>query len=170
VPVDALHTSATELLDAAEAALDLTAAGAPARVFVSEGPPSFDCTADQLTVHAAFLGEFPTFAGLAVFDEGFRGHTRPAVIGPTLIVTSLRCVAMPGPAGQPPSVTAIQASAQVLLEDAWALWNHITEARVLGDIGELCKAVFRDGGVPIVNQGGVGGWQFTYRLEMNGGL
>ena len=165
-----LHAAAVELLEAAEEALALTAAEAPARVFVSDGPPAFDCTVDQLTVHAAAVGEAATFAGGAWGDEGFRGQNRPAVITPVLVVTALRCVPVPGNSGQPPSVAAMEAAGLMLLEDAWALWNHITAKRVQGELGEVCKAMFRDGGVPINNQGGVGGWQFTYRFEMRGGL
>lgn len=166
--LDDLYDIETTLLTIAQEALALTDAGAPSRAFVSPGPPAFDCC-EQVTVHALTLGELPTFAGGAILDEGFRGHTRPAVIGPTLVLTALRCVPVPDAKGNPPAVEALEASGRATVQDAWAIWNTVTAARAAGEFGELCKAVFRDGGVPITGQGGCGGWQFSYRVEMNGG-
>jgi hypothetical protein len=168
VLVTDLYTLAAELLGVTEDALAFTPAGTPDRSYVSPGPPAFDCC-DQLTVHVAALGELPTFAGGAALDEGFRGHTRAAVLGPALVITALRCVPVPGENMKLPPVAELEASGRAMLEDAWAIWNQVTEARVQGLFGDICKAVFRDGGIPIEDQGGCGGWQFVYRVEMHGG-
>jgi hypothetical protein len=164
-----LYTLAASLLAAAEEALSFTVRGTPARAYVSPGPPAFDCVEDQLTVHSAAVGELPTFAGFTGIDEGFRGHTRAAVIGPALVITALRCFSPINARGGPPTVAALEEQGQATLEDAWAIWNHITTLRHAGTLGELCNAMFRDGGVPIVQQGGVGGWQFVYRFQLDGG-
>ncbi len=166
-----VYDIAVAFLDASIAALQLTAEGPPARAFVSPGDPALDCC-PQLTVHTQAIGDIGLFAGngaLAPADRIRRG----GAVFVTLVIQITRCVAVSTENGgklTPPSPSAQQASAQVIDEDGWALWLGISDALKHGDLHEICSGAERLGGVKLQPQGGCGGWVFTYRYPIEGGI
>ncbi len=168
----------SDVFDIAEAflaasvdALNLTAAGAPDRAFVAPGDPVLDCC-DQLTVHTQAIGDIGLFAGngaLAPADRIQRG----GAVFVTLVIQITRCVAVSTESGgklTPLSPAAQQASAEIIDEDGWALWLGLSDALKHGDLHEICSGAERLGGVKLQPQGGCGGWVFTYRYPIEGGI
>lgn len=157
-------------LAAAVDALLLTAAGVPERAYVSPGEPALDCC-PQLTVWSQTISE----VGL---DAGPGALARPKAInrGDRIVITEniqiTRCAPRPKQRGgevSPPSAADLQACAQTVDEDGWALWLGISEALRYGDLANLCSGAERLGAQKLLPQGGCVGWTFTYRYPIEGG-
>lgn len=156
---------AEELLAAAVAALNTTAAGAPARQAVVPPMPVIDC--EQVVVYVpGFVIESTTPGGLAAAHKtqmGLRMNMQ------TLAVQVVRCVPVPDARGNPPSAAALQTSASAILQDGWAMWNHFSVLiRTGGLFNGKCAALYVDSGVPVPAQGGFGGWTMTVRAQIDG--
>lgn len=171
-----LYELAQELLSACEEALDtlpaLGLAGAPTRSYVSPGEPAADECCEgggQLTVHIDRVIELTTEPqGLAIGRRAGR-HIRLNDVG--LIVTIFRCV--PGPEESlstfvPPAVEPIEASAQQLDADAWALWNHLFNMIGADTLLTRCKNVVMGGMRSLPPSGGCGGWVLAVQVALDG--
>ncbi len=155
---------AERLLAVCLEALLTTEGGQPERVFVSPVSPVLDCC-NQLTVHQPLIStEGTSPGGLA---QGKRNVPRVNLL--TFVVQATRCVPGPNKQGQAPSPEKQQAAAQLIMQDGWAIWNHLNRTRQAGSLfGSKCPAVFLDQPVPIQAQGGCAGWQFTVRPQVDG--
>jgi hypothetical protein len=168
-----LHGLAVELLDAAMFALDTlpamdaTLKGAPERRYVSPGTPALDCC-DQLTVHIASLEEAPTEPlGLGAGRRASLGRVNHAV----LTLTLTRCVPT-GTHGKttytPPTDLELNAAAEQIDADGWALWNHLYNRIRAGLLFSLCDGVFWLGARSLGPEGGCAGWVFGFRVVLDG--
>lgn len=161
--VASLWESAGELLLVMEDALAETVGGTPERSYVSPTEPAFDCC-PFLTVYVSALGEAPT----SEVGIGGRRSTTGSVILATYQVIAVRCAPEPGTGTGLPSLQSIESAAQAVMEDGWALWNRMRAAVRCGEMFSECSEVYLDGGVPIPEQGGCVGWQFTIRAAIPG--
>lgn len=163
--ITSLYDAAAALLAAAVAALDLTDARAPARFYVSDGPVALDC--EQVTVEVAGIGQADTAPQSPFLEPG----RRPLIASLGLValkITATRCVPVVSDSGRPPSVAAIQASAQKVLADGWSIWNYLHQQIRDGALFPGCQGVFIDPAQPIGTSGGVGGWTLTVRVPLDG--
>jgi len=157
-----------ELLDACIESLDTIPdfvpglSGAPARSYISPGLPALDCC-DQLTVHSPVVLDTPLQpGGLA---EGRKCPARKNSIG--LQVTITRCIPVIENDEWPQPVD-MEAAAEQLNADAWALWNHLYNLVCSGELFTLCGEVFWDGLRSMNPQGGCGGWVLNIRVTLDG--
>jgi hypothetical protein len=86
-------------------------------------------------------------------------------------VTIFRCV--PGPVQsklgfEPPSAVELEAAAEQINADGWALWNHLLNRIRAGLLFDLCREVFFEGGRELTPQGGCAGWVFGFRVALDG--
>jgi len=157
MPGPKLADLAGSLLTTAAASLTQ---GAPARMYVSQGEPPFDC--EQITVHVV--------------------RVRPKLLNPTdaskcmviwtaaLMVVLLRCALTPDEAGNIPSAVALQTQNMALAVDGWDLASGLSAAWGAGTWpGGLPGRNVTFGSVepftpPI--QGGLTGWRQTVEAEM----
>ena len=160
-----LYTFAVELLAASVEALDTIPVfdpgltGAPDRSFVSPGQPAFDCC-PQLTVHVAGVSEFP-----AGQTDTHKAGARQNLV--TFVVTSVRCLSESN-TELPPDPLDLQADAEQLDADGWALWNHLWNLMRSGDLFTLCGPVTWGGLRSLTPSGGCGGWTLTISAEVEG--
>jgi len=164
-PTD-LHGLAIELLEAAIDALDTiptydaTLQGTPERAFVAPGPVALDCC-DQLAVHVGPITE-------AHSAPEFPAASFARVQRVDLTITASRCVPVPGPNGNPPSVTEQEAAAEQINADKWALWNHIYNLIAHDLLFSRCCDVIWNPLVPLQPNGGCGGSRLTITVCFDG--
>lgn len=167
---DDLHALAVEFLDAIVEALDTIPVfnsaldGAPERAFVSPGTPVFDCC-DQIAIHPPVVSAGGTSpGGLA---EGKR-HVYGMINHVSLLASVTRCIPTIDEFGRAPSVASLQASAEQLNADGWALWNHLYNLQSSGLLLSLCDQVFFDGINATAPSGGCAGWTVSVRAYLDG--
>jgi hypothetical protein len=163
--VDSLYQAGADLLAACVAALNLTATGAPTRVYVADGPVALDC--EQVTVHFASIGQADTSPSSPALQPARRAVTASVGVA-GMIVTATRCVPVVSQEGRPPSASAIEASARVIAADGWAIWNHLHNEVRAGSLFAGCQGLYIDPALPITPSGGVGGWTLAVRLPLEG--
>lgn len=149
-------TSLADLADRTLAAAEdvLTAAGRPPfdRVFRSHGIPAWDlCTVDTLVVYVASLTPTPGTTGRSSCAVAWRADVHVQII---------RCAPTLDARGNPPAVDALDASAEGLLLDAWALAGSIDE--MVADAVGSCDGVTIGVGKALGPQGGVGAWDVPF--------
>lgn len=164
-PID-LHELSTQFLDACIDALDTiptydsSLGGAPARAFVAPGPPAFDCC-DQLTVHVASLTEGDSAPEFPKASIARINYVQLAAI-------SARCVPMLDQNGNPPPMSEMEASAEQINADKWALWNHIYNLIRDGRLFSLCCDVIWGPLSALQPQGGCGGSRLLITVCFDG--
>lgn len=167
-----LHALAVELLDACVESLDTIPlsnpglAGAPERRFVSPGLPVWDCC-DMLTVHVDGLSESATSpAGLATGRR--QVYSRINLV--SLVVTMSRCIHVVGGTQLDaiPEAADLQADAEQLNADGWALWNHLYNMIRAEELFSKCLEIFWDGMRAVAPSGGCAGWTTTFRVQLDG--
>lgn len=166
---DTLYDLQVELLGFCAASLAELPAGAPARQYVSIGPPALDC--EQLTVHAYQVGEGGTSPANAPLDRFRRGVTVPRIVLAFLVVTVVRdCY--PGPTGRelskPPEVALLDAAAKTITADGWQLWNAVPAALAAGELWGACHFTGWEPLLPIPASGNVAGWTFPMQVQIDG--
>jgi hypothetical protein len=159
-------TFATTLLGVAQAATATTIGGEITRSFISPGLPALDCC-PQLTVH------IPAFAVASTQPAGplSQGHKRTTglVWIATYVITAVRCVPMPDEKGNPPSIELMEAAAEQVDQDVWAILNAVYQADRGGLVfAGLCSEVIIDGASPLDPSGGCVGWTIRYRASIPG--
>jgi hypothetical protein len=85
-----------------------------------------------------------------------------------LVATATRCIPVVSDSGAIPSVTDMEAAAEQINADGWALWNHIYNMIRADLLFTLCGEVFWDGLRSINPQGGCGGHTLSLRVELQG--
>ncbi len=99
-----------------------------------------------------------TLEQTSVMGPGFTNR------GAIVIVTILRCV--PDIEGNaPPTPEETEASAEVILTDAQAMWNALLAAVKAGDLGG-CRSLAFDGWTAFTVQGGMGGGELRVRMQV----
>ena len=164
--IETLTLYAQSVLTVAEEALALTDAGLPERSYNSPAAPTFDCC-PALMVHVSGLDEAPT-SPLSPAEVTARRGDFGNIILASYIITAIRCAPVPDSSGNPPSVAEIEAATVEVQQDGWALWNRLRHAVADGEIFDDCLGVHVDSGVPIAEQGGCVGWQFSIRASIPG--
>jgi hypothetical protein len=62
----------------------------------------------------------------------------------------------------------MEAAAEQVNADAWALWNHIFNLIAAGQLFQLCGEVFWDGLNVLTPSGGCGGSVLSVRVRLDG--
>lgn len=134
--------------------------GAPVRSYVAPGQPALDCC-PQLTVDVRSVEEdVRSPSGPGSGQRARYGARKNQVL---LVATVVRCY----PTEVPPDVTEMEAAAEQVDADGWALWNNVWNQIRSGDLFTLC-----DDSAPILRQltpsGGCAGWTYSVRVELEG--
>lgn len=165
-----LHTLAVDLLAAMVESLDTipvyeaSLIGAPERQFVSPGTPVWDCC-DQIAIHPPLIQQGGTEpSGLAAGKR----HLFGTITHVTFLGTATRCIPTVDDLGRAPTLAALQASAEQLNADGWALWNHLYNLQSSGLLLSLCDQVFFDGISAVAPSGGCAGWTVQVRAYLDG--
>lgn len=168
---ESLYDVAHELLVKAAAILDTTPAGAPTIQFVSHAPPPYDCC-DTLAVHVGVV-EYRTLRRGALSGTGAPDPRVPVMPQVPLTITALRCqTAVPtgGIQIDLPTAAQINADAQVVARDGWALFNGIGNAYRDGTLfeGFPCRVADVDALMPVAPEGGCLGWLLMVSVDLDG--
>lgn len=163
--VHTLSDYAQAVLAVCEDSLATTDDGTPDRSYVTAAPPTWDCC-PFLSVYVARLAEETTSPVSPLPATAQRGEFGNIILA-TYVITAVRCAAAPQ-GTQLPSIAAMQAVADQVDQDGWALWNGLRHAVANGVIFDNCTGVHFDGGNPIVEQGGCVGWSFNIRASIPG--
>ncbi len=134
--------------------------GAPERSYVAPGQPALDCC-PQLTVDVRSVSEDPRSpSGPGSGQRARFGARKNQVL---LVATVVRCY----PTEVPPDQTEMEAVAEQVDADGWALWNHTWNLIRAGDLFTLC-----DDSRPELRQltpsGGCAGWTYSMLVELEG--
>jgi hypothetical protein len=156
-----LQASADALLDAPAGPID--------RAFVSPGPPAWDCC-PQLTVHAGGPAPADTEPLAPPLQPGHRIQDGVLLNLVTMTATVIRCTpTVPEGSTGFPDAADLDASAEELLGDVWAIWNHIATLKRAGSLwGPKTREVFFDPAVALNAAGGCAGWQMQVRVQLDG--
>lgn len=130
-----LYDTASDLLDSVVARMGTVPITLPVRQYVHAGLIAYDC--EQVVVTVPETGVTHSFPGQAASDNQICSPPRHTV----LEVHVVRCVPVPSDNGDPPTVTALDASAQEVLQDLWSLAYVIWEGYREGDWGSTCSTV-----------------------------
>lgn len=161
-----LYTLAQTFLSACVEALDTIPTfapglgGAPERNYVAPGLPALDCC-PQLTVDVRSVSEDSRSpSGPGSGQRARYGARKNQVL---LVATVVRCY----PTEVPPDTTEMEAAAEQVNADGWALWNHVWNQVRSGDLFTLC-----DDSRPELRQltpsGACAGWTYSMRVEQEG--
>ncbi len=170
-PTD-LFDAAMRILDVAVEALDnqdtidAGLLGAPARQYVADGLPAFDC--EQVTVHLPGLSEEITSPLSPNPATGSR-HVVGRINLVTFVTTVVRCVPV-SDTTTPPPAAAIENSARQIYSDWWGLWAmfywRARDNTLLG--GDRCE-IRRFQASHIVDPSGeFGGSLISLQLQIDG--
>lgn len=163
-----LFALANEYLEACHTGLQDTAAGPPARYFISPGPPAWDCC-PQLSVHVGGPMLADTFPLQPMLAPGHRVQTQGAVNLIALTATIIRCVPMVDDAGNLPQPAALDAASEIMCADLWAIWQFVKNGKRNGSLFQPNeREMFFDPAAAMNQQGGCGGWQITIRVQLDG--
>jgi hypothetical protein len=164
-----LLVAAEELLAAAVDSLDTIPGfdpsldGAPERRFVAFGPPVLDCC-DQLSVWVPQILDTPLNPG--GLSAGRKVAAKLTHV--YLTITISRCYPPSDAKGTPPSIAALEAAANQLYADGWALWNHLYCLWTSELLFTFCDEVFWDTLRPLGPQGGCAGWDLGIHMTLDG--
>lgn len=170
--VDDLHQIAVHFLTASVDALVYTDAGPPDRQYVSPGSPPIDC--EQVVTCVQTLSEYDLISGSGALSRAHavnRGGKPSALIQ----IQVVRCIPVPTDRNGKiilPTPAALQDAARMIDQDGWALWLGLSAAikHEDGVLHDACSGAERLGGEKLVPQGAFCGWQFSYRVPLDGGV
>lgn len=165
-----LFDLAAEWLEVCRAAVATTAGGAIERAFVSPGAPAWDCC-PQLTVHVGGPAEGDTAPLSPPLQPGHRTQQVGIVPLVPLTATVIRCVPISDAQGNPPIPSLLEASAQEIDEDIWAIWAHTRSAFHDGDLFASpsgSRELVFDPAFSDAPEGGCAGWQIPLRVAVGG--
>lgn len=168
-----LYDLALELLAAADASLADAPGGQIPEPFVSPGLPAFDFT-PMLTVHVGSPQTADTFPLQPPLQPGHRVEIGAEVPLISLTITCTRLVPIvevTGGAILLPNTLDMDAAAQLIDGDLWAIWNGLRARYKAGalfasDSGK--REFFFEGAVAFNPQGGHGGWEMPVRVHLGG--
>lgn len=159
-----------EWLAVCEAAVATAPGGAIARAYVSPGPPVLDC-APQLTVHPGGPAEADTFPLQPSLGPAHRDQVSGSVHMIALTAIVVRCVPTLENDGGLPTIASMEAAANEIHGDLWAIWNFTRDRRQDGSLfasPSNRRELFFDAAFPLVPSGGLGGWQIPIRVQLGG--
>ena len=169
--VTSMYDLADSLLNAVAAAMATTDGGAPDRQFVALGAPVWDTMCSQACVQMPSLTEAATRDNSPALQPADR-HSRGSVNLIGMTAYAIRCIESSQDNSQnymPPDDAQLSREAKIGYEDGWAIWNYVKRSINNGTLfGGPCGFVYFDGGVPVTPAGGLGGFQFTCRVELGG--
>lgn len=164
-----------DLYDAVEAyfnvclaALADTPGGAPPCAYISEGVPLWD-TCPCLVVYAGGPAIADTFPLQPVLAPGHRAALGISVNLVTITALVLRCATVIDETGSLPQPAAHAAVARQTAADAWAIWNHVRQAKrdeTLFPPRE--RELFMEAAAVQNQEGGCTGWSISLRTELDG--
>jgi hypothetical protein len=162
---DDLSDLCADYLDACVVALGATC---PDRVFLSPGPPSWDCP-DQLCVHAGGPVIADTAAPGGVLMSGHRIQQTNIVNVVSMTATILRCAPTIDDYGNMPTALALTQCAQQTMADVWGIWNFLVARKADGTLfPPKEREFFLDGALVLNPAGAVAGWQIPVRVQLDG--
>lgn len=168
---ESLYALCDELLVAASQACELSRGGAMDRVYVSPGPPAWDCP-NQLTVHAGGPAEADTAPLQPPLQPYHRVDDGLLMNMITLTITALRCAPSWGeaPSTSTPSIEALEEAAKETLDDVWCIWNHVATRKRDGTLfpPKKTRELIFDQALPLLTEGGIAGWQMQMRVQLDG--
>lgn len=169
--VTSMYDLATELLAAVIAAMTGTEGGSPDRSFVSLGDPPWDTLCSYAVVQIPTLNEGQTGPSGPPEVTGIR-HSRGSVNLVSMSAWAMRCISSgqnDAQAYAAPDDAQLSLEAKHAYEDGWAVWNYVKRAINAGTLfSGPCTIVHFDAGVAVNPSGGIGGWRFNTRVELNG--
>ncbi len=168
--VSSMADLATSYLDAIVAAMGSTAAGAPDRAFVAPGQPAFETQCNQAAVYIPQLTEGSTIPTQPPEIIGQRSrYGRVILVGMTGYAVRCAAVSESQNGYEPLSDATLTAQALAVYEDGWAVWNWLTQL-IRNDLlfGGSCGIQHFDRGSPYATEGGLAGWQFQIRVQLDG--
>lgn len=141
----------------------------PPRVFVSHGPPAFDCE------------QFAVYAGPIVVDRvatsdspnaALMQNRVPVTFSIEATAVIVRCWPTALDDGTTPPGAVLSQYAEALSIDAWRLWNGYREA-LRGEspsilAGLPCRGVALGPATPTPPAGALAAWTITFRIESYG--
>ena len=168
-----LYALANEFLAACVAAVATAPGGPIARAYVSPGPPAWDC--EQITVHVGGAAYADTRPLQPPLQPMFRVADTGNVNLIALTLTILRCVPVVTGDGSNltwPSPLSMDDTAVDIIGDLWAVWNYVRKQYADGNLfhepdGRKREFIF-DPALPLITQGGFGGWQLQVRVRLDG--
>ena len=164
--VTTLYDFAKELLDDCHDALLTTSGGATTYEHVNPGTPSLDCC-DSLIVYVNPLGAEPHGGG-AAYEEGHQSQRGGRLNVATFKILVTRCLEQPSD-GAPLPDADLNAAAQEVDADVWAIWNYLTALYRAGSLFQgACSDVWFVNAIPLEPQGGCIGWTITIRAAIDG--
>jgi hypothetical protein len=137
------------------------------------GLPSYDCV-PALYVHAGGAAIGDTYPLQPPLQPMQRMVTTGQVPLLQLTITVLRCVPVIEEDQQSivlPSQALIEAAAQQVYGDLWAIWNHLKNEHRAGNLFQRPsgrREFIFDPAVPVRTSGGAGGWEIPIRVELGG--
>lgn len=149
VDIEYPYTLAGLILQAAADGLTAHGRTVPARRYVADGIPVWDC--EQLTIFADAILPHQGNPFDQIARSGAAGCVTMQAAG--FIIGHVRCVASATKATPTPSVAALDASGRAVLGDAAAIWDGIRNAMAVGTLPQ--------------KQMGFGSWQ---AIEPAGGF
>ena len=162
-----MYDLANDYLTAVVAAMETTDAGGPDRYAVVLGDPVFDTLCAQAFVSVPTLTEGntgPNSPPEATGNRTLRGRLN--LVGMT--AWAVRCISVQN-GNRAVTDEQFGADAKAGYEDGWAIWNYVTRAINVDTLfSGPCSVNHFDGGAAITPSGGLGGWRFTIRVELQG--
>jgi hypothetical protein len=165
-----MYDLASGYLEAIVAAMDSTDTGAPQRAFVAPGQPVFETQCDQAAVYVPSLSDGATTPTQPPEITGQRSrYGRVNLVG--LTGYAIRCAAVSGSPNmyEALSDSTLSVQAKAVYEDGWAIWNWVNQL-IRNDLlfGGTCGIAHFDRGSPYLTEGGLTGWQFQMRVQLDG--
>lgn len=152
-------------------AVATTVGGSIEHAFVSPGPPATDCL-PQLAVYA---GTPVMRADTSPLSPPLVGGNRDVLSGSVNLVNLtcvvVRCAPTIEEAGEIPAVADIEAAAQQVTEDVWAIWNFTRQRHKDGALFPSVggrREMFLDPAFPIPPGTQEVGWQIPVRVSLYG--
>lgn len=164
IPPDRIYAIADACLDAVVAHYATLGTELPARQYVANGTPAYDC--EQLTVNVESTAPITGSPLNEIASDLIRdaGH---AMRSGLYAVTILRCIPTLDDEGDPPPVTDEAASSALIYADAVNVLNALIAAEIAGEIPGHGSVVFR-GWQSVEPQGGLGGGILRVSISLAG--
>lgn len=158
---DILYSIATTILTSVESTFAAHTVDLPDRVYVNHGRPAFDC--EQLTISLPMM-----FRGMAGQEDASSLRTQPCTLvrAATYTLTIVRCVPTSSDDGSPPSVAALEASAEELYVDGWLLSESIREAWSSDAFDCACLDLAMGHLTAVDASGGYAGWTQDFEVTV----
>ena len=174
-PLD-FYALASDLMEACVDSLDtlpgFALRGAPERRYIAPEEPAWDCC-EQLVVYSPGINDQLT-SPISPIPVTATRHRTARISLVFLTVQVGRCVPTgtmgkgPGAKYRPPTAEALDASAQQVMADGWALYNGIYNRLYQGVLSSRCDEWAWDGVAPFSPSDDCGGWIIRFRAQLDG--